>query len=167
MGQAEGGPERQAEPAVPASSAGAVDLSALGQQAPHAANATASDQATATSDMEAALGQWATVISEQSLQEFAQLSARVPAFMVAYSARSESADAVVRVVDDAVEAQAGKFILGVVDVDEQPRVAQALQIQQVPMVLAILGGRPMPLFAGPIDACLLYTSDAADDAVIV
>ena len=160
MGQAEGAPERQAEPAVPASSAGAVDLSALGQQAPQAGQAaqqgTAAQpqagQAGSASGMEATLGQWATVITEQSLQEFAQLSARVPAFMVAYSARSESADAVVRVVDDAVEAQAGKFILGVVDVDEQPRVAQALQIQQVPMVLAILGGRPMPLFAGPVDA---------------
>ncbi|MDR7293716.1 tetratricopeptide repeat protein [Pseudoglutamicibacter albus] len=134
----------QAEFAAPASSAGAVDLSSLGQQTP--------GQATEASDMEASLGQWATMVTEESLQEFAQLSTRVPAFLVAYSARSEAADSVVRVVDDAVEAQAGKFVLGVVDVDEHPRVAQALQIQQVPMLLAVLGGRPMPLFAGPVDS---------------
>ncbi len=134
----------QAEFAAPASSAGAVDLSSLGQQTP--------GQATEASDMEASLGQWATMVTEESLQEFAQLSTRVPAFLVAYSARSEAADSVVRVVDDAVEAQAGKFVLGVVDVDEHPRVAQALQIQQVPMLLAVLGGRPMPLFAGTVDS---------------
>lgn len=134
----------QAEFAAPASSAGAVDLSSLGQQTP--------GQATEASDMEASLGQWATMVTEESLQEFAQLSTRVPAFLVAYSARSEAADSLVRVVDDAVEAQAGKFVLGVVDVDEHPRVAQALQIQQVPMLLAVLGGRPMPLFAGTVDS---------------
>ena len=134
----------QAEFAAPASSAGAVDLSSLGQQTP--------GQATEASEMEASLGQWATMVTEESLQEFAQLSTRVPAFLVAYSARSEAADSLVRVVDDAVEAQAGKFVLGVVDVDEHPRVAQALQIQQVPMLLAVLGGRPMPLFAGTVDS---------------
>ena len=43
------------------------------------------------------------------------------------------------------------MVLGLIDPDQQPRVAQALSVQQIPAVLAVLGGRPMPLFTGPVD----------------
>ncbi len=37
-----------------------------------------------------------------------------------------------------------------VDVDENPGLLRALQVQQVPMTIALLQGRPLPLFVGPL-----------------
>ena len=45
------------------------------------------------------------------------------------------------------------WLLGVVDVDSQPEVAQALQIKSVPVAIAIIGEQLLPLFesAPPVD----------------
>ncbi len=47
----------------------------------------------------------------------------------------------------------GKYLLGRVDVDTAPQIAQAVQIPSVPFVVAVVQGRPMPLFqdVAPID----------------
>jgi putative thioredoxin len=42
----------------------------------------------------------------------------------------------------------GRFILAKVDVDANRSIAQAFQVQSVPTVVAIVGGRPAPLFQG-------------------
>jgi putative thioredoxin len=40
----------------------------------------------------------------------------------------------------------GRFLLGRVDVDTSPAIAQAVQVPSVPFVVAVMQGRPMPLF---------------------
>jgi len=47
----------------------------------------------------------------------------------------------------------GKFLLGKVDIDAAPSIAQAMQIPSVPLVALVAQGRPAPLFqdAPPID----------------
>ncbi|MGN6577630.1 MAG: co-chaperone YbbN, partial [Nocardioides sp.] len=40
----------------------------------------------------------------------------------------------------------GKYLLGRVDVDAVPQIAQAVQVPSVPFVVAVVQGRPMPLF---------------------
>ena len=47
----------------------------------------------------------------------------------------------------------GRFLLGRVDVDAVPQVAQAVQVPSVPYVFLVAQGRPMPLLqsAAPID----------------
>jgi putative thioredoxin len=47
----------------------------------------------------------------------------------------------------------GKYLLGRVDVDAAPEIAQAVQVPSVPFVVAVVQGRPMPLFqdVAPID----------------
>jgi putative thioredoxin len=42
----------------------------------------------------------------------------------------------------------GRFLLATVDVDANPQLGQAFQIQSIPTVFAVLKGQPIPLFQG-------------------
>ncbi len=44
----------------------------------------------------------------------------------------------------------GRFVLAKVDVDANPRLAQAFQAQSIPMVVALLKGQPVPMFTGAV-----------------
>lgn len=44
--------------------------------------------------------------------------------------------------------KSGAFMLGKVDVDQNPSLAQAFQAQSIPAVFALIGGQAMPLFVG-------------------
>ncbi len=39
----------------------------------------------------------------------------------------------------------GRYLVGLVDIDAAPQIAQAMQIPSVPLVVAVIDGRPMPL----------------------
>ena len=69
-----------------------------------------------------------------------------PVLMAVYSP-SQAPDSA-RMVDD-LEVLAdefeGRFLLGKVDVDTSPQLAQALQIPSVPLVALVVQGRMMPL----------------------
>lgn len=45
---------------------------------------------------------------------------------------------------------AGRWVLAKVDVDANPGIAQAFQVQSIPSVFALVGGRPLPLFQGAL-----------------
>jgi putative thioredoxin len=47
----------------------------------------------------------------------------------------------------------GRFLVGLVDIDAVPAIAQAMQIPSVPLVVAVIDGRPAPLLQDvlPID----------------
>jgi len=45
---------------------------------------------------------------------------------------------------------AGRWVLAKVDVDANPRLSQAFQIQSIPSVMAVVGGQPLPLFQGAV-----------------
>lgn len=49
----------------------------------------------------------------------------------------------------AVEA-AGAWVLAKIDVDANPRIAQAFRVQSIPMVFAVVGGQPVNAFTGVI-----------------
>lgn len=126
----------------PASSHGAVDLSNLG-------STEGGDQAAGVPS--GAPGKWAVQVDEQQFQEVVQLSTRVPVILAVTNSRVPGGDQLRSDLVAAVESEAGRMVLGLVDPDQQQRVAQALNVQQIPAVLAVLGGRPMPLFTGPVD----------------
>jgi putative thioredoxin len=44
----------------------------------------------------------------------------------------------------------GAWVLAKVDVDANPQLSQALQVQSIPMVLAVIAGQAMPLFLGAV-----------------
>jgi putative thioredoxin len=47
-------------------------------------------------------------------------------------------------------ADGGKWLLAKVDVDANPRLGQAFQVQSIPAVFAVLQGQPVPLFQGAL-----------------
>ncbi len=120
------------------STRGAVDLSALANQGPQATDATTPEAAS-----------WTTNLDEAAFQQFVGLSQSVPAIVSLGSPRvqvSADLDAVLRKL---VDAKGGKFVLGLVDAETYPQIAQAFQAQQIPMVVALVKGKPVPLFQGP------------------
>jgi putative thioredoxin len=77
-----------------------------------------------------------------------QLSSRVPVVVSLGSARLPVSAEMDAVLAAAVDAQAGRLVLATVDTDREPAIAQAFRIQQVPAVVALLNGQPVPMFQG-------------------
>jgi putative thioredoxin len=73
---------------------------------------------------------------------------KVPAVAVLWSRRlPESAD-FVEVVASVALSYEGRFQLVTIDVDANPGLLQAFQVQSVPVTLGLVAGQPVPLFAG-------------------
>ena len=110
---------------------GAVDLSAL-------ANASAP----------AASGGFVTSVSEADFESVANLSLQHPVILEFYSPRDPAGQNVSAALADLVNAAGGRYLLARVDVDAEPRLAQALGVQAVPTIVALIGGQMAPLFQG-------------------
>jgi len=54
------------------------------------------------------------------------------------------------VLESAVDALDGQVELVKVDVDANPRIAQAFGVQSIPTVIAVVGGQPLQLFTGAL-----------------
>jgi putative thioredoxin len=115
---------------------GAVDLSSLVR----AAQMPASPSAGAPT--RAAEGSVARDVDEATFGEVVELSRTVPVIVEFY------ADGIAPVLGSLVASYAGRLALATVDGNRNPQIAQAFQIQQVPAVVALVGGRPLPLFVG-------------------
>jgi putative thioredoxin len=72
----------------------------------------------------------------------------VPAVVVLWSQRSPASADFVEVVASVAAAYEGRFQLVSVDVDTNPGLLQAFQVQSVPVTLGLVAGQPVPLFAG-------------------
>jgi putative thioredoxin len=124
----------------PFSRPGAVDLSALKRPAQAAA-----PRAGATGSSPA--GAYAVEVTEQSFQTVLEASMNALVLLVFYSPTQMPAS--VELADDLgtlADEFEGKYLLGRVDVDALPQIAQAVQVPSVPFVVAVVQGRPMPLF---------------------
>jgi putative thioredoxin len=119
---------------------GAVDLSALKQPAASAA-------APGAPGRPGAVGAYVVEITEQSFQTVLEASMNALVLLVFYSPSQLPAS--VQLADDLstlADEFEGKYLLGRVDVDALPQIAQAVQVPSVPFVVAVVQGRPMPLF---------------------
>jgi len=113
---------------------GAVDLAALAAQ----------NQRAATKPVDSI----SVELTEENLQQVAEQSAQVP-YVVAFVSATSSASTEIAARLDALAAEyGGRFVPAQCDVDAQPGIAQAFQIQAVPAVMALIGARPAPLFQG-------------------
>lgn len=126
---------------MPADSHGAVDLSAR-SSAPTAPEASAS---AAGEGLHIPL---ITSTDEENFQDVMSTSQAVPVIMVMWSPRSLESKPTLAMLEEIAREQAGTFQLVEVDIDKAPAIAQAFQIQGVPTVVALVGGRPVPLFQG-------------------
>lgn len=113
---------------------GAVDLAALAAQQQRAAAKPADSVS--------------VELTEENLQQVAQQSAAVPVVIAFVSASSPGSAELARTLDSLAVEYGGRFVSAQCDVDAQPGIAQAFQIQAVPAVMALIGARPAPLFQG-------------------
>lgn len=87
-------------------------------------------------------------VSEAEFQDIATLSTQHPVIVEFYSPRDPGGPVLSRDLADLVNAGAGRFLLARVNVDGEPRLAEALQVTAVPTVIALIGGQLAPLFQG-------------------
>lgn len=139
---------------------GAVDLSALanrrpgpGGGAPAAGPGTAGPGAAGPGSAGGASESGATgglilEVNEANFAEVVQGSAEVPLILNITSARSDASVQLTPVLEKLTREYAGRFRLAHIDADSNAQIAQALQVQALPTVVAVLGGRPAPLFQG-------------------
>ena len=125
---------------TPADSHGAIDLSARA-----AAPAPEESAAPAGEGLHIPL---ITSTDEAGFQDVMSTSQAVPVILVMWSSRSLESKPTLAMLEDVAREHAGAFQLVEVDIDKAPQIAQAFQIQAVPTVVALVGGRPVPLFQG-------------------
>ena len=86
------------------------------------------------------------VTQENLVSDFVAKSKETVVILLAWSARSAQAKEILETLGKLEIADKNIWLLGVVDVDAQPQVAQALQIKSVPVAIAIIGEQLLPLF---------------------
>jgi len=116
---------------------GAVDLSGLAEPAADGSSGGG--------------GRWTFDVTDQNFQsDVLQASMRYIVVLLLWSPRSPQSQSFGDVLGSVVDGYEGRLVLGRVDVDTNPAIAQALGAQAVPLAVAILSGQPVPLFQGTL-----------------
>jgi len=124
----------------PFSRPGAIDLSALKRPAAGAPPAPPGGAAPAGGS-----SYWLDV-SQENFQATVEASLTAPVFLAFHSpSRLPESTQMARDLAQVAEEFEGRFLAGLVDIDAQPEIAQAVQLQAVPFVFAVIDGRPQPL----------------------
>lgn len=87
-------------------------------------------------------------VTVETFEALVQLSTTVPVVVDLWTPRSPASRQFSDLLGRVTTELGGRLVLGHVDVDTQPQIAQAFGVQQVPAVMAVLGGQPVPLFEG-------------------
>ena len=118
---------------------GAVDLAGLGRPA--------APPPGAPGGIPAASG-YVIDTTEATFGDLVEGSRRFPVVVLLWSGRSPESTQLAIDLGALAARYGGRFQLSRVDVDTNPQIATAFQVQQVPSVVAILAGQPVPLFQG-------------------
>ena len=86
------------------------------------------------------------VTQENLVSDFVSKSKEKVVVLLAWSTRSAQSKEILETLGKLMAADKDAWILGTVDVDSQPQVAQALQIKSVPVAIAIIAEQLLPLF---------------------
>ena len=127
---------------------GAVDLSTLRNRptaaAQPAAGATAST-ASAPSGADVVVD-----VTDASFGEIVELSRSVPVVIDLWAEWCGPCKQLSPIIEKVTREQGGRVVLAKVDVDANPQIAQAFRAQSIPMVVALIGGQPAPMFTGVV-----------------
>lgn len=124
---------------------GAVDLSALKRPA-GATGASGPASGGPSADGLLVTG------TDATFQDVANATVRVPAVIVLWSGRLTQSAALVDVMVDVARRSGGRFQVVSVDVDANPGLMRAFQVQSVPAAVGLVQGQPVPLFVGALPA---------------
>ena len=90
-------------------------------------------------------------VSDASFQtEVMDLSMQVPVVLDLWATWCGPCKTLSPILEKLADEYAGRWVLAKVDVDANPAIAQAFQVQSIPSVFAVVGGRPLPLFQGAL-----------------
>jgi putative thioredoxin len=130
---------------------GAVDLSALARRAnPPATAANGAPAGPAGSDAaDGTPGAPVVAVTDATfVAEVVDRSSTVPVVIDFWATWCEPCKQLSPVLERLAAEFGGRFLLATVDVDANPQLAQAFQVQSIPTVFAVLKGQPIPLFQG-------------------
>ncbi|NYD99558.1 putative thioredoxin [Kineosphaera limosa] len=119
---------------------GAVDLSGIGQapSAPPASGGSSTGFA----------GGVRVDATEAEFQDVVMSTRDVAALVVLWSAAHPETEQAVTNAVTVAERQDGRLRVVAVDVQANPGIAAAFQVQQIPMTVGLVAGQPVPLFPG-------------------
>jgi putative thioredoxin len=136
---------------------GAVDLAALAAQRAareraEAARSAARDQPPgAATDGAPASSSWVLEVDEATFQSAViDRSMLVPVVIDFWADWAEPSQQLSPLLEQLVAEGAGSWLLGRVNVDGNPRIAQAFQVQSVPTVFVVWQGQLVPGFSGAL-----------------
>jgi putative thioredoxin len=125
--------------------AGAVDLAALKARS----DAAARQQAAPSGAAGGGSAQLVIDVTEASFQtDVLERSMTVPVVVDLWATWCGPCKQLSPVLERLAEAGNGAWVLAKVDIDANPRIAQAFGVQSVPMVVAVVGGQPVDAFNG-------------------
>lgn len=124
---------------MPTSIAGAVDLSSLAARRDQPAQ-----------QQQGAAPSLIVDVAEADFESIVQVSSRVPVIIDLWAEWCEPCKQLTPVLEEVVREYDGRLVLAKIDVDANPQLAQAFQAQSIPMVVALIGGRPAQLFQGAV-----------------
>lgn len=120
---------------------GAVDLSAL-RNRPAASEATAVAPTSAPSLV--------MDVTDETFPQVLELSRSVPVVIDLWAEWCGPCKQLSPILERVVLELGGRLLLAKVDVDANPQLSQAFRAQSIPLVVALVGGQPVPLFTGAV-----------------
>lgn len=126
----------------PFSARGAVDLGAL-------ASARQNEAKAAAAMANAPEGVVIDVTEATFERDVIQQSTTVPVVLDLGTPRSAASAQLTPILERLAAEASGRWVLAKVNVETEPRIGQAFQLQAIPTAFAVIGGQPIPLFEGP------------------
>lgn len=132
------------QPFTAAALRGAVDLSSLKRPAAPAGAGSAGSPGSPAQGSDSLVVEG----TDATIRDILAASARHPVVMVLWSSRLPESGDYVATFAEVARRYNGRFQLVSVDVDTNPTILQAFQVQAVPVSFAFVQGQPVPLFEG-------------------
>ena len=92
---------------------------------------------------------WLVTADQNVLRSYIELSERVPVLLF-ISDQSEQSSSLRQLLKQVLEGSEGRFAAAELSLTNSPQLAQAVGVSMAPAMLALLAGKPAPLFQGEV-----------------
>ena len=89
-------------------------------------------------------------VTDETFPRILELSRTVPVVVDLWAEWCGPCKQLSPILERVVTELAGRVLLAKVDVDANPQLSQAFRAQSIPMVVALIGGQPVPMFTGAV-----------------